>query len=93
MKKSIFPCAASLLCLFGLGAAAQTVTPLQGQSPETTQQDMAACQAQAGSTSTSSAGTDGSRSGGRVRGAAAGAARRLFVLTTRTSHWFMKRGF
>ncbi|KDC71183.1 hypothetical protein L513_1251, partial [Bordetella bronchiseptica MBORD632] len=74
MKKSIFPCAASLLCLFGLGAAAQTVTPLQGQSPETTQQDMAACQAQAGSTSTSSAGTDGSRSGGRVRGAAAGAA-------------------
>ncbi|MFJ0631605.1 hypothetical protein WLW65_22310, partial [Bordetella bronchiseptica] len=72
MKKSIFPCAASLLCLFGLGAAAQTVTPLQGQSPETTQQDMAACQAQAGSTSTSSAGTDGSRSGGRVRGAAAG---------------------
>ncbi|KCV53490.1 hypothetical protein L492_1230, partial [Bordetella bronchiseptica 7E71] len=72
MKKSIFPCAASLLCLFGLGAAAQTVTPLQGQSPETTQQDMAACQAQAGSTSTStsSASTDGSRSGARVRGAA-----------------------
>ncbi|MEB2669424.1 hypothetical protein U5S02_18350, partial [Bordetella parapertussis] len=72
MKKSIFPCAASLLCLFGLGAAAQTVTPLQGQSPETTQQDMAACQTQAGSTG--SASTDSSRSGGRVRGAAAGAA-------------------
>ncbi|KCV64902.1 hypothetical protein L493_1168, partial [Bordetella bronchiseptica 99-R-0433] len=61
MKKSILPCAASLLGLFCLGAAAQTVTPLQGQSPETTQQDMAACQAQTGGTS--SASTDSSRSG------------------------------
>ncbi|UIP22615.1 YMGG-like glycine zipper-containing protein [Achromobacter deleyi] len=72
MKKSIFPCTAPLLSMFCLCAAAQTVTPLKGQSPETTQQDIATCQAQAGSPS--SASTDSPQAGGRARGAAAGAA-------------------
>ena len=72
MKKSIRPCTATLLSLFCLCAAAQTVTPLKGQSPQTTQQDISACQALAGSGA--SASTNDPKSGGRVRGAAAGAA-------------------
>jgi hypothetical protein len=68
MKKSIFICAAPVLSLFCLGAAAQTVTPLKGQTAETTQQDISACQAQAGTPS-----TDSSPSGGRARVAATGA--------------------
>ncbi|MDH1302515.1 MULTISPECIES: YMGG-like glycine zipper-containing protein [Achromobacter] len=72
MKKSIRPCTATLLSLFCLCAGAQTVTPLKGQSPQTTQQDISACQALSGSGA--SASTNDPKSGGRVRGAAAGAA-------------------
>lgn len=72
MKKSIRPCTATLLSLFCLCATAQTVTPLKGQSPQTTQQDISACQALAGSGASTS--TNDPKSGGRVRGAAAGAA-------------------
>ncbi|MGV2861893.1 hypothetical protein ACNPP0_04275, partial [Achromobacter sp. AGC39] len=69
MKKSIIPCVALLLSTIGLTATAQTITPMKGQSPETTQQDVAACQSQAGGTGT----TDTTQSGGRARGAATGA--------------------
>jgi hypothetical protein len=55
-----------------LSATAQNVTALKGQSPELTQQDIAACQAQAGNTE--SASSDTPQAGGRARGAAAGAA-------------------
>ncbi|WP_254241837.1 YMGG-like glycine zipper-containing protein [Achromobacter pestifer] len=74
MKKSIRPCTATLLSLFCLCATAQMVTPLKGQSPQTTQQDISACQALAGSGASASTSTDDPKSGGRVRGAAAGAA-------------------
>ena len=67
MKKSIFPGAASLL-LYCLCATAQTVTPMKGQSADMTQQDVAACQSQAGGT-----GNAAPQSGGRARGAATGA--------------------
>lgn len=71
MKKPIVPLVASLLSVCCLYATAQTVSPLKGQSQETMQQDMSACQTQAGTTS--SASTDSSQSGGRARGAAKGA--------------------
>lgn len=69
MKKSIIPCAAFLLSTLAFSATAQTVTPLKGQSSELMQQDIAACQAQSGGTSSA----DSTPSGGRARGAATGA--------------------
>ncbi|WP_191578556.1 YMGG-like glycine zipper-containing protein [Achromobacter insolitus] len=72
MKRSISPSMALGLLGICLSATAQTVTPLKGQSPELTQQDIAACQAQSGTTATAS--TDTPQAGGRARGAAAGAA-------------------
>ncbi|RMH85322.1 hypothetical protein EA796_07375 [Pseudomonas sp. AOB-7] len=53
-------------------AQAETLTPLQGQSPEQIQADIASCQAQAGGSQTQS-GNDGV-GGERLRGAAKGAA-------------------
>ncbi|WP_234015697.1 YMGG-like glycine zipper-containing protein [Achromobacter spanius] len=73
MNKSIFPWMAIVLSGVCLSATAQTVTPLKGQTPELTQQDIAACQAQSANT-TSAAGADTPSAGGRARGAAAGAA-------------------
>lgn len=72
MKKSVFPCIAVFVSGFCVCAAAQTVTPLKGQSPEITQQDIAACQSQSGSAASTS--PDTPQAGGRARGAAAGAA-------------------
>lgn len=72
MNKSIFPCMAVVLSGVCLSTAAQTVTPLKGQTPELTQQDIAACQAQSANTS-SAAAADTPSAGGRARGAAAGA--------------------
>ena len=69
MRTALIPCVATLCSLFCLGATAETVTPLKGQSPETVQQDISACQAQAGSASS----TNTTQSGGRARGAATGA--------------------
>ena len=69
MRTALVPCVATLLSLFCLGATAETVTPLKGQPPETVQQDISACQAQAGSASS----TNTTQSGGRARGAATGA--------------------
>ena len=63
---------AGLILLANLPLAqAETVTPLQGQSPQQMQNDIAACQSQAGTSQTSSA---SQRQGGeRLRGATAGA--------------------
>jgi len=72
MKSSVHFGVALLLATFCLSAAAQTVTPLNGQSSATTQQDSAACRALADSES--SAATESPTSGGRVRGAAIGVA-------------------
>jgi hypothetical protein len=69
MKKSIVPCVATLLSVFCLYATAETVTPLKGQSPETVQQDISACQAQSGSSNS----INTTQSGGRIKGAATGA--------------------
>ncbi|HKS11877.1 MAG TPA: hypothetical protein VJS90_02445, partial [Pseudomonas sp.] len=74
MKTSISPgiaTIATLLSMFCLCATAETITPLKGQSTELIQQDISACQAQAGTSSSASA--DSSQSGGRLRGAATGA--------------------
>jgi hypothetical protein len=46
---------------------AETVTPLQGQSPEQTQSDISACKSQAGSTATPPPAS--TSQGGRMRGA------------------------
>ncbi|MPT37726.1 MAG: hypothetical protein E2603_04225, partial [Achromobacter sp.] len=73
MKKSIYSCAGLFLSGFCLCATAQTVTPLKGQTPQVTQQDISQCQAMSGSTSSTSA-DNNPQAGGRVRGAAAGAA-------------------
>ncbi|VXB13421.1 hypothetical protein [Pseudomonas sp. 8O] len=54
-------------------AFAETLTPLQGQSPEQIQADIATCQSQTGFTGQSSS-SDDSRGGERLRGAAVGAA-------------------
>ena len=70
MKTSFLSCTATMLCLASLCATAETVTPLKGQTPEIIQQDIGACQAQAGSTSGTSTSP---QTGGRVRGAATGA--------------------
>ncbi|MFI8745453.1 hypothetical protein ACIGKL_09870 [Pseudomonas sp. NPDC077186] len=51
-------------------AQAETLTPLQGQSPEQIQADISSCQAQAGGSQTQ----DNSVGGERLRGAAKGAA-------------------
>ncbi|SIT30540.1 YMGG-like glycine zipper-containing protein [Achromobacter sp. MFA1 R4] len=73
MNRFVVPAAAVCLSAFCLSAIAQQVTPLKGQSPETTQQDIAACQAQAqAQAGIATAGTP--NAGGRARGAAAGAA-------------------
>ena len=72
MNTIIFPCVAMLAAGVCLTASAQTVTPLKGQSPELTQQDIAACQSQTGSAASTS--PDSREAGGRARGAAAGAA-------------------
>lgn len=72
MNTIIFPCVAILAAGVCLTASAQTVTPLKGQSPELTQQDIAACQSQTGSAASTS--PDTPQAGGRARGAAAGAA-------------------
>ncbi|WP_454694110.1 hypothetical protein [Achromobacter aegrifaciens] len=72
MKTFLFPGMALALTGFCVSAAAQTVTPLQGQTPQVTQQDIAACQAQSGSTTSPPA--EAPQAGGRARGAAAGAA-------------------
>lgn len=69
MKQSIALCIVCSLSVFCLQAAAETITPLNGQSPETTQQDMGTCQSQA----STAGGTSSSQSGGRARGAATGA--------------------
>ncbi|MCF4997259.1 hypothetical protein GIW69_16985, partial [Pseudomonas syringae] len=69
MKKSIVPCVATLLSVFCLYATAETLTPLKGQSPETVQQDISACQAQSGSSNNANT----TQSGGRIKGAATGA--------------------
>ena len=53
-------------------AHADTLTPLQGQSQEQIQADIAACQSQTGFTG-QSGGSDDSRGGERLRGAASGA--------------------
>ena len=63
---------ASLLFMTLPLAQAETLTPLQGQSPEQIQSDISACQAQAGGASQDSA--DDSQGGERLRGAAKGAA-------------------
>jgi hypothetical protein len=62
-----------MLLTAGLPSAyAETLTPLQGQSPEAVQSDVTACQGQAaGSPSSTQSSTP---SGGRLRGAAVGAA-------------------
>ncbi|HQR70117.1 MAG TPA: hypothetical protein PLE54_05910, partial [Burkholderiaceae bacterium] len=76
-------CAAVVLML-GSRAGAETVIPQQGQTPEQIQADTAACRAQAKSVydqtlaaanqaATSSTSSAAAPSGGRVRGAAAGA--------------------
>ncbi|MBV4462923.1 hypothetical protein KVG95_06180 [Pseudomonas sp. SWRI79] len=70
MKKSIPPCLATIVSVFCLCASAETVTPLKGQPPEMIQQDISACQAQAGNAASTSTTPE---SGGRVRGAATGA--------------------
>jgi hypothetical protein len=61
MKKSIIPCAAFLLSTLAFSATAQTVTPLKGQSSELMQQDIAACQAQAGGTGSADSTPSGHR--------------------------------
>jgi hypothetical protein len=73
MKKSIFPGAAPLL-LYCLCATAQTVTPMNGQSAELTQQDVTACQSQAGGTGNAAPPPSGGRARGAATGAVAGAA-------------------
>ncbi len=56
-------------------AQAETLIPLNGQSPEQIQSDIAACQSQAGSASQStSSAAGGERLRGAAKGAAAGAA-------------------
>lgn len=75
MKKSPALCLATLFSMVCLSATAETVTPLQGQSPQTIQQDIGACQAQAGSTNgTGTASQPGERARGAATGAVAGAA-------------------
>jgi len=54
MNKSILPCVATVFSMVCLCATAETVTPLKGQSPEIIQQDIGACQAQAGGTASTS---------------------------------------
>lgn len=68
MNRFIVLCAVFLLGVFSVVAIAQTLTPIKGQSPELVQQDISACQAQAGTSSSTTP-----QSGGRVRGAAGGA--------------------
>lgn len=72
MNTFIFPCLAIMAAGVCVSVSAQTVTPLKGQSPELTQQDIAACQSQTGSAACTS--PDTPQAGGRARGAAAGAA-------------------
>lgn len=75
MKRSPALCVATLLSMVCLSAAAETVTPLQGQSPQTIQQDIGTCRAQAGGTNdTGSASQPGERARGAATGAVAGAA-------------------
>ncbi|RRV04598.1 hypothetical protein EGJ27_22470 [Pseudomonas sp. v388] len=71
MKRFVIPLIALSASGFGLFATAQSVTPMNGQSQQTMQQDMSACQSQAGMSGSSTTGS--SQSGGRVRGAAKGA--------------------
>ena len=68
-------------------AQAETVAPMQGQSPEKIQSDIAACQAQAGSSTTSTTRTSDNRSGGRLRGAAKGAAAGAAARRNRSAAW------
>ncbi|NQD91305.1 hypothetical protein HP532_01400 [Pseudomonas sp. CrR25] len=63
---------ASLLFMTLPLAQAETLTPLQGQSPEQIQSDISTCQAQTGGASQGNA--DDSQGGERLRGAAKGAA-------------------
>jgi hypothetical protein len=67
-------CLLGALLLLGLPLAqAETLTPLQGQSPQQIQSDTSACQTQAGSSSQPQSSND-TVGGERLRGAAKGAA-------------------
>jgi len=65
---ALLVCAAALI---SVPAFAQTVTPLQGQSPEQVQSDVSACQAQAQGSAPQGGSSQGA--GGRARGAATAA--------------------
>ena len=71
-NRKYLPPLTGLLLLISLPLAqAETVTPLQGQNQQQIQNDIAACQSQAGTGQTSS--TEQSQGGERLRGAAKGA--------------------
>lgn len=63
------------LTVLSLGVMAETLTPLKGQSATVIQQDISACQAQAGrSPANNTRESNGGRARGAVTGAVAGAA-------------------
>ena len=83
--KTVKSACAFVAIALGIPAHAETVVPMKGQTPEQIQADTAACQAQAKSAydqalasanqaAAPSTTTASQPSGGRVRGAAAGAA-------------------
>ncbi|WP_426115595.1 hypothetical protein [Pseudomonas sp. DSP3-2-2] len=65
MNTCIIPSVAAVLSVLSICAAAETVVPIKGQSPETVQLDTSQCQASSGTTGNATT----SQSGGRVRGA------------------------